>query len=409
MEISSAACAVIPFERQVNLEIAKDSILTELESLSITREWEVFSEETGASSVKLTYGQISESGGGKGTFSEHVIGSYYEAFEHLVSNSQTEISSSSSIDLNSLSDCVILHPHIEQLRDKIRSPIWGGFFIGNKSKKKMFVPNILFDGHAADSFFSERCGFYQALIIENEIWSRNSNGTSSGANLEEALLHSMLEQIERISKGLFFFRCLSGVDHRAIEIPPKSLLFLQDYVDQIKKMKATNIRSFKLQNEFGIPTFVSICSIPGLAYPLVGSGSSLSPRHAVKRAIAELLQLVVFSQSTVHSEVYLADELRMSDLSIELPHFEDIRKFHLLFKDEEETFEDEPKISVSEQVKIIQTILLTEFDELFVRHLYRSSRTGVSVVQSYLPGTDNFFMVEDGWLVKPSAYLLSRV
>lgn len=123
-------------------------------------------------------------------------------------------------------------------------------------------------------------------------YSTNS-GTAAGLDEAEAVLHGMLELIERDSLGLCLIKCVikkfgitvKTINHQSLPHNLRSIVELA-----IKETKGS-ITLFDITSDLGIPTVLAEIDrqVDGVR-PYYATGASLSKAYAVERAVLEAVQ-----------------------------------------------------------------------------------------------------------------------
>ena len=113
----------------------------------------------------------------------------------------------------------------------------------------------------------------------------DSNGHATGSSLMEAILHGILELIERDSVGLWWYN--------QVQVPAYDLNSItHDAIRQIMHFVASLNRSLTIldiTSDLGIPVFVAI-STEESEHILLGFGAHFNPEQAILRALNELCQ-----------------------------------------------------------------------------------------------------------------------
>lgn len=129
----------------------------------------------------------------------------------------------------------------------------------------------------------------------------DSNGNAAGNTLEEAVLHGLMELVERDSVALWWY-------NRARR-PAVDLASLKDpYVDQLRdryRAMGRELWVLDLTVDLGIPAFAAISRCPaGPAEAIMmGFGADLNPAEGVVRALTELNQFVLTALSAARETV----------------------------------------------------------------------------------------------------------
>jgi putative methanogenesis marker protein 1 len=122
----------------------------------------------------------------------------------------------------------------------------------------------------------------------NKLMRSNTNGLASGNTIEEAILHGLLEVIERDSLSIAEYTRNPG---KEIELTEKDGLNFK--LKRKMEEAGINVKVWLLDSDIDIPTVVTalddlILKDPALL--VMGAGSHLSPEIAVTRALTEAAQ-----------------------------------------------------------------------------------------------------------------------
>jgi len=118
----------------------------------------------------------------------------------------------------------------------------------------------------------------------------DSNGTATGATLEEAMFHALLELIERDGVALWWYNrlqmpeiALEGIDERLVAAMTAHYGTL-----------GRNLRLIDLTTDIGVPVVAALSVKGDGTRPLLGLGAHLDPRLAAMRALTEMNQMLMF-------------------------------------------------------------------------------------------------------------------
>lgn len=158
-----------------------------------------------------------------------------------------------------------------------------------------------------------------------KLFARTStNGLASGNNVAEAIYHALTEMIERHVWSLFHVRAVLVprfyAGGGAIDLPvARTVTFPtgKPYLDELytEIISAGLSPRVMLLNEGSLPpvavaSIVELASDPPMAH--VGQGCSLSPAHAVERALTEAIQSRVVDIQGAREDLMRSDDLRKS-------------------------------------------------------------------------------------------------
>ncbi|MBS0550333.1 MAG: TOMM precursor leader peptide-binding protein [Proteobacteria bacterium] len=118
----------------------------------------------------------------------------------------------------------------------------------------------------------------------------DSNGTASGATLEEAMFHGLLELIERDGVAMWWYNrlrmpeiALDGIDENLVGA-------MRAHYGSLGR----DLRLIDLTNDVGVPVIAALSVNRQGARPILGLGAHLDPRIAAVRALSELNQMLMF-------------------------------------------------------------------------------------------------------------------
>lgn len=132
----------------------------------------------------------------------------------------------------------------------------------------------------------------------------DSNGCSSGGNLEEAILQGFLELVERDAVAIWWYNRL--------RLPEIDLAGLDDeFVGTVRRFfqdKGKQVHVLDLTTDLGIPVAVAMAASEGGRRVMLGMGSHLDGRLAVLRALTELVQSSPFDEDRADRRNPLVDQ-----------------------------------------------------------------------------------------------------
>jgi ribosomal protein S12 methylthiotransferase accessory factor len=122
--------------------------------------------------------------------------------------------------------------------------------------------------------------------LGSAVLGQSSNGLSGGNSLEEALLHAVLEVVERDTLS---FASVSGLERRVVKIDDPRWLELED------KIQAAGLRIYVTycQNIFQLPMFICYLFDPAFWSGVCvarGQGTHLNKAISLLRAVTEAIQ-----------------------------------------------------------------------------------------------------------------------
>jgi oxazoline/thiazoline synthase len=119
-------------------------------------------------------------------------------------------------------------------------------------------------------------------------WFRaDSAGCAAGATTEQAVLHGLLEVVERDALALWW---RLGVNRDVVEVP-ESLRPIRESLEK----RGRTLTLFGLQTDLGIPVIAAVSARDGRRI-YVGSAAGVSEAEASEKAVLELLQFVFWDE-----------------------------------------------------------------------------------------------------------------
>ncbi|HZY55226.1 MAG TPA: TOMM precursor leader peptide-binding protein [Reyranella sp.] len=133
----------------------------------------------------------------------------------------------------------------------------------------------------------------QGVEDDHPFCSADSNGTATGATLEEAMFHALLELIERDGVALWWYNRLQmpeigldGIDDRLVGAMTAHYGTL-----------GRDLRLIDLTTDIGVPVVAALSVRRDGTRPLLGLGAHLDPRLAAMRALTEMNQMLMFEDA----------------------------------------------------------------------------------------------------------------
>ena len=218
------------------------------------------------------------------------------------------------------------------------------------------------------------------------IFRSNTNGLASGNTLEEAILHGLLEVIERDAWSLAeASRKTTGI---ACDSVPERLAAL------VERFERANIKIHlhDITSDIGIPTVAAVADDVELcdaAFLTFGVGTHLDPSVAVARALTEVAQNRVVQIQGAREDI-AAQVKAMRSIGYE--RMKEINK-HWFFPDAMKSFEAIEDISakdISEDIQITLEALRRRNFKLALFVELTREELGVPVVRVIVPGLEQF-------------------
>ena len=402
----------IPIERSFALQDAEAALLQELEALGLHPEIEIAGEFIHAAKCTITEkgtGKFLASGNGKGELTASRVGSLFEATEHLLSHYHA-LDPDKIFYMNSLDFCRD-NPMCDQLPLALLKS-------GESAEIPFFMHNAVHGEHTCFYPLALACPQYIDLQLENgelrrkdsfnyrrlEQYSTNS-GTAIGMNTDEAIIHGLLEGIERTSLSQFL--CDTFLKNKNNHLRALNALTLPDNISDVVRRLETEIGSrvfiFEMPNKFGVPAYVSWMEQYEFEIGIAGYGCSLSAEHAVLRCLYELSQYYLLTK-----HIFGFDWLRSKSEAIRtqldgLPLHQDCAVFDMGWKCrtlgcEVVDFENVSKVPFANEPKkyLAQlTALIYENGEVPYASELRVLGNGITVTHTFITGEDRFFNVKN--------------
>lgn len=169
-------------------------------------------------------------------------------------------------------------------------------------KQEIWVP--------ADAIILDRTG-------ENSRFWQSSDGLASGNNRDEALLHGLLERIERDALALWQVSSLQSRLDLCVDPASFGNPVLDNLIEKIIRAGLL-LRIFDVTSDIGVPAFTAVLAqteISAMKRPLFidvaqGNGAHPNPVRAVIRAVTEAAQSRLTFISSARDDVFPQDFVR---------------------------------------------------------------------------------------------------
>ncbi|WP_192348811.1 YcaO-like family protein [Algoriphagus sp. Y33] len=289
----------IPIERSYSLQEAEKELSNELDKRGYQYEFQYAGSFVNACKCVIkdrNSGNLLASGNGKGELEFSRIGSLFEATEHLFSD-YNEISPDKVIYLgisdfcrgNALCNTLPLVILKKNRNDKMP-------FLKYKAvngQENCFYPLALSCPTYIDLLLKDENLLKKDLFNYERLEHYSSNsGTAIGMSSAEAIIHGLLENIERNSLSKFLTKTflLNKKKHLRL-LNPKTLPYqLRNLLNRTEKELDSKIMIFEMPNKFDIPTFCCWMERYENEVGITGYGCSLSVDHAISRSLYEVAQ-----------------------------------------------------------------------------------------------------------------------
>ncbi|MHA3735835.1 YcaO-like family protein [Pseudomonas sp. Eth.TT006] len=391
-------------ERELSLEQAHQRIHAELDNLNLQPGQRVLGRKLVAVQVSLLSAdqQTPGHGAGKGELVEAQVGALYEALEHYLSayigtQDIQHLSPAYFCASHLFKDDSVLAPLIEQ-----NNALTACRTYTNICDNSTFLyPVILSSPNYSEATFAQDSADYKAL----KRYASNS-GTAIGASYNEALLHAINESIERDALSLFLLEHFYYQNTTALRRVDR--LPAHDELGQLwlnaEAETGAEVVLLDISSEFLPRTFLAFALRPGEQPQVFGSGCSISPRHAARRALTELVQLQHIA-ATAQARHYRSNAQR---LLAPFPRLLRCLRFDLctllaLREQQRVTLPEAcPEQPLARQIERLATDLQRHGRTLGVTLLHQTA-LGTTLVNVVIPGLERFFVVLSGNVVVPQA------
>jgi ribosomal protein S12 methylthiotransferase accessory factor len=411
----------IPLERSFTLQDAEAALLDELEDLGISHNVEIAGEFIHVARCTLSdrkSGRFLASGNGKGELMASRIGSLFEATEHLLSTYHL-IDPEKIFYLNSREFC-----RDNSMCDQLPLVLLRS---GENADIPFLKHNAVNDRQTCFYPLALTCPEYIDIQLEKgslrksdsfdyrrlEQYSTNS-GTAIGMNAEEAIIHGLLEGIERTSLSKFLTDTFlkNKKDHlRVVNTVtlPDSII---DVINRLEREISSRVFVFEMPNKFGVPAYVSWMEQYEFRIGIAGYGCSLSAEHAILRCLYELSQFYLLTK-----HIFGFDWLRSKSDAIQtqlkgLPLHQDCAVFDMGWKCntlgcESADFDKLSRISFAHDTQgyLAQlSSVIYENGEVPYASELKVLGNGIHVTHTFITGEDRFFNVKNCKSTFPASF-----
>lgn len=242
-----------------------------------------------------------------------------------------------------------------------------------------------------------------------------NSGIAIGSSDEEAVIHGLLEAVERHTFSNFLANTFLNPTPHPIQIVDPSSLSAK-LVALLRSASAeldSEILLISLPNAFAVPVFMA--SMPDSAFPIdpSGFGASLSSEYAVSRCITELVQCFHVTTRFHPDSVQSRDEkvinglwrFRIHQKCAALKIAQHVRKYGSLRVNYSSLATEPPAASLREYLELIVTAVASAGFVPFTTQIAAPGNL-VSVMHTFLDGQDHFFCVTEGALAFPNPRLV---
>ncbi|WP_167541916.1 YcaO-like family protein [Herbaspirillum rhizosphaerae] len=276
--------------------------------------------------------------------------------------------------------------------------------VGGNSENILF-PAFLTNPKYISRVLSERDALSRLALMR---YSSNS-GTAAGANEHDAVLHGLLEIIERDSLGIELLRVVIRKNpYQQREIDRDSLSeYLCALLNDIEVQTNGTIIVWAITTDLGVPSVLAALIVKNQGdEKYFGSGASLSWQYAIERAALEAMQ--VFHCHIIYRLKKPISKL-VTDVKLPLYSYCQLQagQFHprggtkKISSKELELFTPSiEKLSPAQQINLIVDRLSIRGIEVFSRSI---TNNGFSLAQVIAPKLERFHLVTSGSPVAPGS------
>ncbi|WP_458455281.1 YcaO-related McrA-glycine thioamidation protein [Methanobrevibacter sp.] len=239
---------------------------------------------------------------------------------------------------------------------------------------------------SGEEYYIPTNAIYHPYIHENNVESlfkSNTNGLASGNILEEAILHGMLEVIERDAWSIFE---LTHKNYAQIDLDSIQSKVVNDIIERFES-QGIKIKLMDFTADVKIPTIAAsaddtVTKDAGLL--TLGMGSHLDPEVAILRALTEVAQSRATQINGAREDTVRADFAREAGYE----RMKRINKYYFREEDEKinlSDIENKSTSSIAKDIEIVKNELLAnDIDKILYVDLTRPE-LDVSVVRVIIP------------------------
>lgn len=378
-------------EREFSFEEAEDKFEHEVKKLKLRYELKKLGlppYQTTACYLFCDQNKVSE-GGGKGIGKQSELSAKFEALENFtgqVSFVSSPYESFSLSQIQTLQMPILSSKIFPDLSNYADSKIPWISYSKIGSEDTAFLPAV-----CAHPFYYRNPYLGDHFDYTQLYLSGTTNGFATGCTKTEALIHAILEVVERHSISLVliddFVNCKvpNNVDLKTLPIN------LQTIANHITHSTGYDLLVYQMPNEMDIPVYGVLLNHPNLAVPIKGSGASLSASYALERALLEALECY-------HWDPHSSEHEKALEKLKEWPDLQKCVKYNFS-KGPQVPFVNSQSINFSPEKyldKIISKLNAQNFS-LYVHEAYSSEN--LTTVHVVIPQAEEFFAITMGIVV----------
>jgi ribosomal protein S12 methylthiotransferase accessory factor len=384
------------------VELAEGFLRSEGTDISI----EKFGNKIKTVECRLFSNNIVTIGKGKGIGEQSIASAIFEAIEHryyhsLISNKKLV---KKPVDLNGVDNFLVGgSPDFELFQLDPAVSLSRIVFTDAVSKEEVLFPAVL-----AHPRFSSDCEIEKGFLARSTLGRYSTNsGVASGTTRDEAILHALLELIERDALGLELLQTIFSRVPSAVRIIRRNGLpaNLASLIADVELEAGGRITLMVITSDIGVPSVLAKLALSGDGEVYFGSGASLNPQIAIQRSVLEALQ-------GFHVYAHLMSRPNISELRSDRPsspYQRCLLEYGVYdyygaecFVDFMEAFSESvpSMMTVEEQIKSVSSRLQRANVSYYTSDLCCGP---VSVVYVIAPRLERFFLVTTGLMVAPGS------
>ncbi|EPC8366350.1 YcaO-like family protein [Vibrio cholerae] len=296
--------------------------------------------------------------------------------------------------------------------------------------KEVYLDHYRFSDYLTHEPFYYPCflgnpAYVPTTDAENELISLHclhryscNSGVASGLNSQEAILHGILELIERDAIGIELINTVISRNAKPVRVIERDSFpaALNRLILDVEKSVGAQVEVYNITSDVNVPSILASLVINKDGARFFGSGASLSLEYAVERAVLESLQCV-HGQRNLGYHYPIPEYTGLEEM---LPKYTKCymdkgfffhqggkisQSYNELLSDF--SISDITNLSVSNQLDYLCNYLRSDLKmNVYERTLFSSSEKesdlGVWVKQVVIPKLERFYLVIGGHFVLPA-------
>ncbi|MFF8847648.1 YcaO-like family protein [Streptomyces sp. NPDC015127] len=339
---------------------------------------------------------------GKGSREESRVGAIFEAIEHVLTGPLQfpfqHAEMKSAIDV---AEQIRDEASSQILADAGREPIACLPYSSISGNRTLWAPAYLSCPWYVDPSEDRYRNYLGDSTDYRQLMRYTSNsGHAIGATKIEAIVHALNEAIERDALSLLIIRAFMTKTSRLRVVDPDTLpADLRNILTKVQNHTSRPIHLIEMTTDIGVPSFCAYLK-PSNAKPAEwGAGTSLSPHYAIRRALTELLQCLLFEgQMEPVDRVDRVARMRIWPILHTCAAMDLTRNLQeALARDyEDREAPNTPEEHLRELIRLLERKNLTPY--------WRDIRTlenGISAGHILVPGLERFMLITSGGVILP--------